>query len=996
MSKSFDHVPGALIAAGLGANKGFWIIQPRDDEGQWIEMGADVLFRFRTGKGNLVVATVKGVYVGPSGRPGKARVLISKDDPQSGLKAGVYEVDSRNLQQFKAIIPSKDGKGTGAGTRKDKFGKPVKTLADSKLPALDDLLSKVQKITPEDLRLAKGDLTPEERAAEKEGRDSSPIADLPAGFESDNPDQVKDLLRKAGVNPDELESSEDAKVKSAKASSEDPADVAIKDALADVAYSGDTKATLDDLLKKQESLAALREATSTKRPFDLDRGDVIVGADGEEGTVLEIRLGSIPENRPALITIQKADGTVHQIAPSMRDELTIAPRRRATITRPAEPTPSTTPTAREFDPEKTYRFKLNAEVAEILRVRDQPDARPGIRELTGAEIVDLREMVEIDIKDAIDDRRFGGDSWSIPALRRQLVSIEKAREVRTDSAAPSTSEAPSTPETAPTGDEFDGATVVTTEPGLQPANFPPKDRMDDGSEFELPVLTNEEIDKARNMRLQPLLDADNTTAKFVDENNRVVDAEDPFAMLSVLAKIYPGAKFTEDGALVLHRQKDKDGRIFELRANLSAKRAIVYSMRWTNPNDPEDYKEYQHKDDRHSIKSLLRKDNGPQDLLDRLLGRTDNNGKNWGTLKFGNTKYSPTDSLFKRLKWFMSGPVKSDRHKMLELGTNAVRLAEGRATVFHKDGAVKNSEIPGLWDAFREYISSGTTAENRDVEARDDLYQVLYGIFGRAPLNDNAHAAYRKAVRAEFARQFPSRSVAETRAFNGILSSASERMRGIYREPDAKVRSIRYASKDRTRAIETGMTVEYTNNVGETSIVKVTNLIENITATPTNGSSYDYGDYVIVEDANGREIMINALKLKIMQDQNASLSAYKKNLRGEALRQRRIDLGQWEPEPTSAPATRTRPAATYLGGSGIPGQDTVISDPAPEPRLIDDFVVGEMLYNKDGRPLGIIKAVRPVTGRNGAAGMAFLYQKADGTEGQVSYALGTEITPKKA
>ena len=120
----------ASIGFNDGANKGFWRIQPRDDEGQWIEMGADVLFRFLTGAGNLVVGTDKGVYVGPSGRPGMARVLIPKDT-KSGLKAGVYEIESRNLQQFKAILPTEEG--AKAGTRTDKFGRPVKTLEDLSL-----------------------------------------------------------------------------------------------------------------------------------------------------------------------------------------------------------------------------------------------------------------------------------------------------------------------------------------------------------------------------------------------------------------------------------------------------------------------------------------------------------------------------------------------------------------------------------------------------------------------------------------------------------------------------------------------------------------------------------------------------------------------------------------------------------------------------------------------------------------------------------------------
>ncbi len=880
------------IIAGIGfndgANKGFWRIQPRDDEGQWIEMGADVLFRFRTGKGNLVVATERGVYVGPAGRPGYARVMIAKDTA-SGLKAGVYELESRNLQQFKAIIPNANGKKSGQ--RLDKFGKPVETLEDSKLPDLQNLLADAKPITKEDQRLAKGDLTPAERSAEADGRKNSPIADMPAGFESDNPDEAAKLLKDSGIDPAEFDKASTA--------NNDP----IAEIMADVAYNGDTDVKLDDLLKG-DSLALAREATKKKVPFDIDPGDIILGEDGSEKTVLDIRFGNSSTNTPARIKVQNSDGSVEELTPAMNDRLDVVTGRRGRPIRPAAPEkPSTTP----------------------------------------------------------------------------------------DTAAPESKDAPDAEDSADsTIGETDSVDLVPNAvPGLQPTNFPPQDRMDDGSEFSLPTLSTEQIDAARNMTLDPLLDADGTPAKYVNENNQVVDAEDPFAMMAALAKIYPNAKFTEDGALILHRQRDKDGRIFELRANNSGKKAIIYSMRWTDPNTGE-YKEYQHKDDRHSIKALLRKDNGPQDLLDRLLGRVDNNGKDWGlpeNYKFGNTKWSRGDSLFKRLKWFMSGT--GDRKKMEEVGDNAVRLAEGRQAVYHKDGTIKNSEIPSLWDAFKEYYSSGSSSSERDIAAREDLYHVLYGVFGRIALDEKSHARARRAIRDEFAKQFPNRSTKETRAFNGIITAASERMRGIYREPDANVRSIRYASKDRTRAVENGMTVEYTNNVGETSIVKVSNLIQNVTATPDNvNGTYDYGDYVVIKDANGNQIKVNALKLRILDDQNSELTAYRPNLRGEALRQRRIDLGLWTPENPQGIRERT----PYLGA----GVGTVVSDPPAPPRLIDDFVPGEMLYNKEGKPLGIIRAVRPVTGKNGSKGLAFLYTKADGTEGQASYSLGTEITPKKA
>ena len=921
----------AAIGLNDGANNGFWRIQPRDDEGQWIEMGADVLFRFRTGDGNLVVATDRGIYVGPSGRPGFARVMVPKDT-ESGLKAGVYEVESRNLQQFKAIIPDADGKPQTGKSRTDKFGKPVQTLEDSKLPALQDLLSGSTPITKEDQRLAKGELTNEERSAEKDGREKSPVANLPAGFEAENPDKVKDLLRESGIDPDEFDKSaaasktspaaKDVAPEEATRPDEDPTDAAVKDVIADVAFDGDTTATVDDLLKKQESLVALRESGTTKKvPFDIDPGNVIIDDNGEEATVLEVRLGDGSRNIPSRIRIQTADGTIREINPSVRDQLTVVNGRRGTVRRPAEPTPSATP---------------ETSVPE--------DVTPPTPEAPDAETV---EPGEIDIADGVD--------------------------------------------------------VVSTNEGLAPANFPPADRIDDGTDFDLPTLTGGQLDAARRSRVTPLLDPDGTPAKYVNENGKVVDAEDPFGMMAVLAKIYPNAKFTPEGALVLHRQKDKDGRIFELRANNSGKRAIVYSMRWTNPDDPTDYKEYQHKDDRHSVAALFRKDNGPQDLLDRLLGRVDNNGKDWGlpqNFKFGNTRYNREDSLFKRLKWFMSGG-NTDRKKMEEIGDNAVRLAQGRAAVLHKDGTVKNSEIPSLWEAFTEYVNSGPRAAERDLELTDNLYQTMYAVFGRVPLDEKSHARAREAIRADFARQFPNRTTKETRAFNGIVTSASERLRGIYRTPSDKVRSLRYASKDRTRVIERGMTVEYTNNVGETSIVKVRDLVENTNATIQNRSgstSYDYGDAVIITDINGNAIKVNALKLRILAKQDSALTVYKPNLRGNALTQRRIDQGVFTPPQTNQEkGTRPRPTRSTPSKPLIPGENTVITDPAPAPKLIDDFITGEMLYSKgEGRPLGIIKATRPVTSRSGVQGIAFLYTKPDGTEGQVVYALGTEINPKKA
>jgi hypothetical protein len=516
--------------------------------------------------------------------------------------------------------------------------------------------------------------------------------------------------------------------------------------------------------------------------------------------------------------------------------------------------------------------------------------------------------------------------------------------------------------------------------------FPPPGRMDDGSNFNLPVLSKEQLERERARKLTPVMGPDGTPVGYVDEHNRILSADDPFAMMDALAKIYPDAKFTEEGALVLHRQEDKDGKIFELRANNSGKKAIVYTMRWTDPETGE-FKEYQHKDDRHSIAPLLTKANGPQGLLDRLMGRVDNDGFDWANIKFGRggkgNAWGPNDSLSSRLGWLMSGT--GDRKKMEEIGDNAVRLADGRNVTYHTGTKiVKNSELPSLWNTYDEFMSSGTSRRDRDVALKEDMYDILYSIFGSTPLGEKAHANARKAIRAEFRRRNPNASQRSTQSFDYYVSAASERMRGIYRNPDSNTRSIRYASKDMTKSIEKGMTVEYTNNVGETSILKVSGLVQNVNATPGDKASYDYGDYVLVVDANGNTREINALKLRQTRDQDTPLTDYTANLQGQALAEARRDP---DSEPIPAPRQRAKPVGT----------DTVISAQPSPPMLIDDVVQGDMLHNKEGRPLGIVKtAPRPVTSRDGSPALAFLYTGADGVEGSAVYKLGTEVTPKKA
>ena len=563
----------------------------------------------------------------------------------------------------------------------------------------------------------------------------------------------------------------------------------------------------------------------------------------------------------------------------------------------------------------------------------------------------------------------------VTGARRRATRPPEAEERPTptpaEDAAPEISEE-ATPEPEVI-EESEVSPVEVAEESLVPANFPPASRVDNGEDIDLQPLDPQEKATLRRRQLNPTTTADGEVVEFVDETGNVVAAQDPFNIMSALADAYPDAKFSEDGlSLIMHRQKDKDGRIFELRANNTGKRAILFSVKWTDPESGKS-EEFIYKNDAHSISAAL----GAYDseyILDKILGRTPDSEN----LEFGNSRANMNDTLRRRAQIAFMGPKNpaDTRRKFVSLEENANRLAEGRSTTYHENShRVKDREIPSLWGAWSDFLT------NPDAANKEDLYHVLYNIFGMQPMNEAAHAKVRTQIRATFKELFPERSDYQARAFNAYVTNASEKMRGIYRNPDDKVRAIRYASKNRTTAIESGMTVEYINNVGDKSIVKVKALVKNQNASSLGDADrYNYGDYVVIEDSEGNTRLINALKLRILDDQNAPIGRYIPNLRGEALRARREEQG--EISPLNSLPDRVLPATP------------IISNVPEGPKLIDDFIVGEVLRDREGNPIGEILSIKPIKSSSGKDGNAFIVRKSNGEKVRVNYALGTELPPK--
>jgi hypothetical protein len=944
-------------------------LQPRDKKGRWVTTGA-ALFANIAGIGRVDGKAIGGTAT-KKGEKNKIRMLVGKGYESKGIPADtVLEVDPKNGELDTKIKLNRDflkRKGIDPDlqhTLPKSLAEQPENLEDMNPQPADDL----------DIELANGGLTDEEDKDFRAERDQEPLAKLPPGMEELSKEELGKLIDTVPLKEE---------------------------------YGRGPGAMTPDRLKKSESLDGMLwlgvspvKITDPREVFDNPFGNWEKPSVEEYDKAMEKPFESMTDEELAKVIAYTREFARLDFGSKNQNDFAIEEARQRKLDSDLSPEEKVVreKVAEAFyggdiDPDPEVLLREVAQDGEVPRkqtaaaglepgdvIRNaagEEDVVIGVSNVpgSGANLVELkvqRENGEIVTVTGDADRPMS--VWG-PKRRIQRPAAPAAEEAPEadipEAEAPEAPEAPETPETPEAEDSFESAEEVQAE-SLVPANFPPANRIDDGSDFEIENLSEARRKELRGRQLNPIMDADGTPSMFLNENNELTTAEDPFEIMNALAEAYPNAKFTEDGmALVLHRQKDKDGKIFEVRASNSGKKALVYTMRWTDPETGE-VEEFQYKNDAHSISAALGKYDAEY-LLDRVLGRK----PEFETLKFGNSSAGMDDTLRKRVEvGFMgSKDPTNTRRKLVGLKENAIRLALGRNAVYHKNGTQKDSEIPSLWDTFDSFIEDGDAAN------KEDFYHVLYSIFGRAPMDEKSHAEFRSALREEFSRRYKGKvSNKETRAFHGLVTSASERMRGIYRDADPNVRAIRYASKDRTRAIEPGMTVEYTNNVGDKSTVKVTKLVKNTGAQSQGGDIYDFGDYVIIQDADGTSRKINALKLQILSDQNADLSTYIPNLSGQALRDRREELGVFTP---SAP-------------DELPGQNSVVSDVPEGPKMVDDIVAGDILPNKQGQPIGEVIAVKPITSRSGNPGFAFLVRKPDGEEVRVNYAQGTELELKKA
>jgi hypothetical protein len=185
-----DKLSAIIAAFNEGANKGFWRFQWRDRYGRWVEMGRGVLGKLRLKDGSIV--NVRGVFVGGTENPGFGRVLV-EGQGKKGIPDGIYHFASGNGEEFDAVIPEEALQRLGIDpNKKDIFGNSVGERLDKDIQDLD----KIQRedITPEDRKLATEVPDENQKKIIDEERAKSPVAKLPAGTESRDPDALKKIL----------------------------------------------------------------------------------------------------------------------------------------------------------------------------------------------------------------------------------------------------------------------------------------------------------------------------------------------------------------------------------------------------------------------------------------------------------------------------------------------------------------------------------------------------------------------------------------------------------------------------------------------------------------------------------------------------------------------------------------------------------------------------------------------------------------------------------
>lgn len=494
--------------------------------------------------------------------------------------------------------------------------------------------------------------------------------------------------------------------------------------------------------------------------------------------------------------------------------------------------------------------------------------------------------------------------------------------------------------------------IISSQPGNNnlppvPPTKPPKPvvpgrsgkKMDNGKVIPRQVFTEADLNAARKAKVDLLIDKDGAAPLVYDANGKPYNPLDGNAMMNFLAQKYTESRFNKQGQLVLMREiRDENGKKiqWEIRAFLSGEKKVGYMFVFKDLKTGEETTEI-HKDMRDSMRALFGKTNGPEVLADILTGVQ--------TRKYNKANDTANaNDVIERARYFkLQGRLKSieDTAKYYATGyAERINFSKG-------DGTLLEKEVPSVYDAINSGDYEGTLER-------------LKAVFGRIPYDEESHGKARTALREQYAALFPT---VDKRSFGMAVSVASEYVRDELLSRLSN-RAVPYSSADKVSVVKKGSIVEYTNNIGEVSVVRVLDLQRLNYAQPKN-EVFGYGDYATIIGADGKPTSAPTNALRVLKDQETPLTELKKKVTGAALKAAR--------------------GVGYRSSSIIfPGQTEVTDVDAP----IDQLTPGDNLYSKAGQRMGVAVEVVPVTGANDKKGYGILYVTETGEVKKVAIATG--------
>lgn len=995
----------AAIGFNEGANKGFWRVQPREkfgeDAGQWIEMGAELRMFFKNQRGET--ANVTGRAVGSTGTPDGVRVLVQGQSEQ-GVPDGIYGASTSSVRVAEGFIPDEVLKEQGIENTVN-----ISKEQEASLPTLDSL-ERVD-ISDEDLRLINEGINSKEAKEHAQYKKSvesqEDLLKQDNNFQGRTPEDVinekkppanyiededPNLRRIDGSNPTaKKENRRKAKdvrlLESAlgrKLTEDEKRELGLLPARETyVNLDGqedrsnwreiggpDVKKELKAELAGKKKSAGTPDATQEDSRKENLRSseELYIDDDGIEYAWPDIF--RVPEPTRDLSNVPLSEQTDAEIAyqtsgrggADFGDEewkeayaeaqSRIDARTAAEPVRYNEPTePSSLDGAEKAVLDAYGKGFFGDEVPDDEQVINFAQRPPKDTELKFSDELEPGDVIRgfdnegtpyegtVQAKPTVagtlrDNRKkylirilVGNKIYPLMQAADEGLQVIKGRKGPIISSQPENNNLPPIPPTKP---PKPSKPVIPGRSGK---------KMDNGKVIPRQVFTPEQLDAARKAKVDLLIDKDGAAPLVYDANGKPYNPLDGNAMMNFLAQTYTESRFNKQDQLVLMREiRDENGKKiqWEIRAFLSGEKKVGYMFVFKDLKTGEETTEI-HKDMRDSMRALFGKTNGPEVLADILTGvqtRRYNKANDTANAK----------DVIERSRYFkLQGRLKSieDTAKYYATGyAERINFSKG-------DGTLLEKEVPSVYDAFKSGDYEGALER-------------LKAVFGRIPYDVESHEKARTALREQYAALFPAD---DKRSFGMAVSVASEYVRDELLSRLSN-RAVPYSSANKVSAIKKGSIVEYTNNIGEVSVVRVLDLQRLNLAQPKN-EVFGYGDYATIIGADGKPTSAPTTALRVLKDQETPLTELKKKVTGAALKAAR--------------------GVGYRSSSIIfPGQTEVTDVDAP----IDQLTPGDNLYSKAGQRMGVALEIVPVTGANDKKGYGILYVTETGDVKKVAIATG--------